>query len=100
MGGRLINLPKNLGLGRHEHEGGDNRVPLVNVCRAFDLGTITPFQLLRRLDVKLDWQPAHDLNPGIFGNRRDGKVNSVRNRLEFGFGSVGSPSRRFGDLVR
>jgi predicted nucleic acid-binding protein len=33
-----------------------NKVPLVNVCRAFDVETITPFDLLRRLDVKLDWQ--------------------------------------------
>ncbi len=35
-----------------------NKVPLVNVCRAFDVETITPFELLRRLDVKLNWQPA------------------------------------------
>jgi hypothetical protein len=35
-----------------------NKVPLVNVCRAFDVETITPFELLRRLDVKLDWQPS------------------------------------------
>lgn len=34
-----------------------NRVPLVNVCRAFDVETITPFELLRRLAVKLNWQP-------------------------------------------
>ena len=34
-----------------------NKVPLVNVCRAFDVETITPFELLRRLDVKLNWQP-------------------------------------------
>lgn len=37
------------------HRG--NKVPLVNVCRAFDVETITPFELLRRLRVKLDWQP-------------------------------------------
>lgn len=35
-----------------------NKVPLVNVCRAFDVETITPFELLRRLEVTLDWQPA------------------------------------------
>ena len=35
-----------------------NKVPLVNVCRAFDVETITPFELLRRLDVKLEWQPS------------------------------------------
>ena len=35
-----------------------NKVPLVNVCRAFDVATITPFELLRRLDVKLNWQPT------------------------------------------
>jgi len=35
-----------------------NKVPLVNVCRAFDVVTITPFELLRRLGVKLNWQPA------------------------------------------
>jgi hypothetical protein len=34
-----------------------NKVSLVNVCRAFDVATITPFELLRRLDVKLNWQP-------------------------------------------
>lgn len=34
-----------------------NKVPLVNVCRAFDVETITPFELLRRLDLKLDWHP-------------------------------------------
>jgi hypothetical protein len=35
-----------------------NKVPLVNVCRAFDVETITPFEFLRRLDVKLSWQPT------------------------------------------
>lgn len=34
-----------------------NKVPLVNVCRAFDVKTITPFELLRRLNVELSWQP-------------------------------------------
>lgn len=33
-----------------------NKVPLVNVCRAFEVKTISPFELLRRLEVKLDWQ--------------------------------------------
>lgn len=32
------------------------RVPLPNVCRAFDLEWITPFEMLRRLRVKLDWE--------------------------------------------
>ncbi len=34
-----------------------NKVPLVNVCRAFDVETITPFELLRRLGVQLNWHP-------------------------------------------
>lgn len=34
-----------------------NKVPLVNVCHAFDVETITPFEMLRRLNVKLNWQP-------------------------------------------
>lgn len=34
-----------------------NKVPLVNLCRAFDVEPITPFELLRRLDVKLVWHP-------------------------------------------
>lgn len=34
-----------------------NKVPLVNVCRAFDVETITPFELLRRLKVQLAWHP-------------------------------------------
>lgn len=33
------------------------KVPLPNVCRAFDVECITPFEMLRRLDVKLTWQP-------------------------------------------
>ena len=33
------------------------KVPLPNVCRAFDVKTITPFEMLRRLSVQLDWQP-------------------------------------------
>jgi hypothetical protein len=32
------------------------RVPLPNVCRAFDLEWITPFEMLRRLGVRLDWE--------------------------------------------
>lgn len=32
-------------------------VPLVNVCRAFDIETISPFEMLRRLCVRLDWNP-------------------------------------------
>ena len=32
------------------------RVPLPNVCRAFDVVPITPFEMLRRLGVKLDWK--------------------------------------------
>jgi hypothetical protein len=34
-----------------------NRVPLVNVWRAFDVVTISPFEMLRRIDVQLKWQP-------------------------------------------
>lgn len=33
------------------------KVPLSNVCRAFDVETITPFEMLRRLNVQLNWQP-------------------------------------------
>ena len=33
------------------------KVPLPNVCRAFDVETITPFEMLRRLKVQLNWQP-------------------------------------------
>jgi hypothetical protein len=33
------------------------KVPLPNVCRAFDVSTITPFEMLRRLGARLDWQP-------------------------------------------
>jgi len=31
------------------------KVPLPNVCRAFDVETITPFEMLRRLNVQLNW---------------------------------------------
>ncbi|CAN5618142.1 DUF4411 family protein [soil metagenome] len=35
------------------------RVPLPNVCRAFDVEWITPFEMLHRLKVELDWdEPA------------------------------------------
>lgn len=34
-----------------------SKVPLVNVCRAFNVETITPFEMLRRLDIRLTWQP-------------------------------------------
>lgn len=33
------------------------RVPLVNVCRAFGVQAITPFEMLRRLEVRLSWSP-------------------------------------------
>jgi hypothetical protein len=33
------------------------KVPLPNVCRAFDVEPITPFEMLRRLNVRLTWQP-------------------------------------------
>ena len=32
------------------------RVPLPNVCRAFDVSTITPFEMLRRLGARLNWE--------------------------------------------
>ncbi len=34
------------------------KVPLPNVCRAFDVEPITPFEMLRRLGVELSWSPA------------------------------------------
>jgi hypothetical protein len=37
------------------------KVPLPNVCRAFDVEWITPFEMLRRLDVKLLWEPPHEI---------------------------------------
>ena len=33
------------------------RVPLPNVCRAFDVECISPFEMLRRLGVQLNWSP-------------------------------------------
>lgn len=35
------------------------KVPLVNVCRAFDVQTISPFEMLRRLGVQFHWQPPY-----------------------------------------
>ena len=35
-----------------------SKVPLVNVCQAFNVQTITPFEMLRRLGVQLGWQPS------------------------------------------
>jgi hypothetical protein len=32
-------------------------VPLPNVCKAFDVQWITPYEMLRRLGVKLTWTP-------------------------------------------
>lgn len=34
------------------------KVPLVNVCKAFDVETITPFEMLRRLGIRLSWQSS------------------------------------------
>lgn len=33
------------------------KVPLPNVCKAFDVETISPFEMLRRLNVLLSWKP-------------------------------------------
>lgn len=35
-----------------------SKVPLINLCSAFDVETISPFEMLRRLGVQLTWQPA------------------------------------------
>ena len=32
------------------------RIPLPNICRAFDVEHVTPFEMLRRLNVQLSWQ--------------------------------------------
>jgi hypothetical protein len=32
------------------------RIPIPNICRAFDVGHVTPFEMLRRLNVQLSWQ--------------------------------------------
>lgn len=34
-----------------------NKVPLVNVCLAFGVEAISPFEMLRRLGITLTWQP-------------------------------------------
>lgn len=34
------------------------RVPIPNLCQAFDVEYITPFEMLRRLDVKFKWRPS------------------------------------------
>jgi hypothetical protein len=36
-----------------------SKVPLVNVCRAFDVQTISPFEMLRRLGIQFNWQPPN-----------------------------------------
>ena len=33
------------------------KVPLVNVCNAFGVLTITPYEMLRRLGVQMTWSP-------------------------------------------
>jgi hypothetical protein len=33
------------------------RVPLVNLCEAFGVQTITPYEMLRRLGVRMTWAP-------------------------------------------
>lgn len=33
------------------------RIPLPNVCHAFDVECISPFEMLRRLGVQLNWSP-------------------------------------------
>jgi hypothetical protein len=33
------------------------RVPIPNLCRAFDVEPITPFEMLRRLKVEFSWRP-------------------------------------------
>ena len=33
------------------------RVPIPNLCRAFDVDHITPFEMLRRLKIELNWRP-------------------------------------------
>jgi hypothetical protein len=34
------------------------KVPLVNVCDAFGVVTITPYEMLRRLGVRMTWTPT------------------------------------------
>ena len=33
------------------------KVQLPNICKAFEVEWITPFEMLRRLGVELDWKP-------------------------------------------
>lgn len=33
------------------------KVPLVNVCNAFSVATVTPYEMLRRLGVQMIWSP-------------------------------------------
>ncbi len=33
------------------------KVPLVNICNAFGVQAITPYEMLRRLCVQLTWSP-------------------------------------------
>lgn len=33
------------------------KVPLPDLCHAFDVASITPYEMLRRLGVKFSWQP-------------------------------------------
>lgn len=39
------------------------KVPLVNVCLAFGMQPITPFEMLRRLGIELTWQPPSTTLP-------------------------------------
>lgn len=39
------------------------KVPLVNVCMAFGVETITPFEMLRRLGIQLTWQAPATESP-------------------------------------
>jgi hypothetical protein len=34
------------------------KVPIPNLCRAFDVECITPFEMLRRLKVVFKWRPS------------------------------------------
>lgn len=34
------------------------KVPLINVCNAFSVVTITPYEMLRRLGVQMQWSPV------------------------------------------
>lgn len=39
------------------------RVPIPNVCRAFDVDFITTFEMLRSLNIRLTWQPPPQEDP-------------------------------------